>query len=1465
MTTQYKSPPLQDFLKYTFTKSTSSNLEAHKTFKRFEKIPFKNIQNDEVTDEISEDISLGFKFKFCEKIYDRINISINGFFILREESDTEDLKLSDYFEIENDPWDDSELVWKKYNNTLIKSQFLSSGILFCPWFDKLKRVNGVGDQNNEYGISTPFFDVDYVNDGVRFSRSNERDGKYFSIRWKVYSTPDQTLSSTHKTVLMFETHLRQDGRIQFSYYPVLTNNSQNLSDLKTEGATVGIFVNEDGWNFRDLSDQLKHPSDVVRSKSEYGGFIYDDSYSDRSVVDGQLISTPYNSSLVPLDALAITSSDIGGATVPDSLLARVSNWPSSGNLMTMSFSPPRRTRKALPKKIVAQNFYENHLPRSTKLISHVNESLEETSYNDKKTINFNETSLNIQRPSRISRFYGDGLEGADNRQDLFLGIVTPDIAQKNSLGIVYNKEETKLTPYRDTTLIDSLNADTNFDIEIPVHHSLTMEGRRTSIYYYDSSARGFFCPDPSGYIDPEQFIDNLNVDQHKTPNDWKCFGPIGKNFATSNDSINNPELDISQVQENSTNTPWSIQNRDKFLTKKYPESVQNNPQYLPQDNHLLEVPINHPFLLERVEVEIPIEVGSGWSDDKTTTSIAIGDYSLDGKDTGYSDRCLDFSGPGITVALFNKVKNQLSSKMDLIAKGTITHHNDVDSNIAVRSTWSESLKRPDDPNKSTQVWVFEPEGFKSFGVTPGCVINTDDNGSFSGVAKVELNTNVSSGPIVTSVLTLPDPDEVDSATVNSVQRSKIAIEFCKTPKFSLPWKLDSKNYTFKSSLTTVNVYGRDESGSIVSPRQKFTFQKRESSKELREVPNPFYLGTDLSDFPKPIRDILSNDTNSDFKGIFVATTPVLNTEESKYLLMPGDKITLSISKNRPTLFGNGQFICSEFPKFRHDLEHDVRIKSGNIRIKFYGSMMKSDDKITNPSSQEFRSYSIGEEISNGLVVNQYETSPAKDFVGTYTDKYIFGNLLNFVKNAKNRSVDFVEKNYGIPLFNKENIDQDIIYPYPPADQFTSITDPIIFSLQYLINISSKQLEINESGDNSIVTEAIPENCKFLYGLSSMSKRLQPRNELAGIQRIIRLQDISERIFDSTTPRLNDVFSSGMTSVFKILDIDRMFQSNVELDFGGLGVQSTTPVNIPSKTYGTLLFDMPVQFVSNVEEPQSVDSDMINTTWNSSFPFDELYKDAQRVLNVSNFFESSKSVAFLFNDRDISKTNEKSVIEHFIPGRFLKVGDVDTFNLCVDRNMFRINFIGDDSSESTVGLDEEDLSKVMFGFGDDNTISDITLLGQTYKAGSKYQPKFRETVVESPDEDNEKNTFGTTARSYSCSPIIRGWRYGLSSGLTQFSTVVFRRGSFGQFRDILEQRTYTKNIDVTRGGKISTDPGPISISFVDYMCRTTDPLNTWAQNITFDASSTLPYFDGIPRNRPPVDVNNIDNSIIKLDI
>jgi hypothetical protein len=62
------------------------------------------------------------------------------------------------------------------------------------------------------------------------------------------------------------------------------------------------------------------------------------------------------------------------------------------------------------------------------------------------------------------------------------------------------------------------------------------------------------------------------------------------------------------------------------------------------------------------------------------------------------------------------------------------------------------------------------------------------------------------------------------------------------------------------------------------------------------------------------------------------------------------------------------------------------------------------------------------------------------------------------------------------------------------------------------------------------------------------------------------------------------------------------------------------------------------------------------------------------------------------------------------------------------------------------------------------------------------------------------------------PIIRGWRYGILNGSPTSTKSVFRRGKYGQLRDMLEQRKYSAFLD-TRNGKFTTS-FPIQIKFVE---------------------------------------------------
>ena len=111
-----------------------------------------------------------------------------------------------------------------------------------------------------------------------------------------------------------------------------------------------------------------------------------------------------------------------------------------------------------------------------------------------------------------------------------------------------------------------------------------------------------------------------------------------------------------------------------------------------------------------------------------------------------------------------------------------------------------------------------------------------------------------------------------------------------------------------------------------------------------------------------------------------------------------------------------------------------------------------------------------------------------------------------------------------------------------------------------------------------------------------------------------------------------------------------------------------------------------------------------------------------------------------------------------------------------------------------------------------------------------------------DEDSSGNQF---KMDHANTGSVQGYRYGILDINKIHSTMVFRGDRYGQFRDILEQRVHAKYYT-----KKETQESPVTISFVRAGTNTiVSPLNTTCQNLSFEATSSLPYFDGRAVDRP----------------
>jgi hypothetical protein len=173
-------------------------------------------------------------------------------------------------------------------------------------------------------------------------------------------------------------------------------------------------------------------------------------------------------------------------------------------------------------------------------------------------------------------------------------------------------------------------------------------------------------------------------------------------------------------------------------------------------------------------------------------------------------------------------------------------------------------------------------------------------------------------------------------------------------------------------------------------------------------------------------------------------------------------------------------------------------------------------------------------------------------------------------------------------------------------------------------------------------------------------------------------------------------------------------------------------------------------------------------------------------------------------------------------------------------------------------------------------SKITTISQLSSLKKSPFDLARLSILDETSNYLKSNSYG--AYEIAIAPVIRGWKYGIYNGFPAHSRVIFRRNRFGQFRDMLEQRLFTKfyNTNTTilqnvakdnksirssaRSNSLSVQDGPVSVRFVQQaveldannfgrvITTEVDALRTTSQNVTKDASSSIPYFDGESRSR-----------------
>ena len=431
----------------------------------------------------------------------------------------------------------------------------------------------------------------------------------------------------------------------------------------------------------------------------------------------------------------------------------------------------------------------------------------------------------------------------------------------------------------------------------------------------------------------------------------------------------------------------------------------------------------------------------------------------------------------------------------------------------------------------------------------------------------------------------------------------------------------------------------------------------------------------------------------------------------------------------------------------------------------------------------------------------------------------------------------------------------------------------------------------------------------------LSDHVQPWSQKVGnAYRIVQFFDDKERYYDSCLPNLkNALLVDGARVRSKLGGITSSYSlspdGNVDIGFDNSRV--TIPQGSDASVVGFILFNCPTSGNPLVDDPST------DNIWTWSYPYENKYSPTIRSLKTDSVLglsdvswgmstaETGSFPTIDYNPTALSASRRTKGIMPILPGHLptflfmtgarngmrLRPNDALRSTALISQSEryddsagFSFTIPGDVNLSATAhhvtqSVQRDDLIKFFFGFGDLNNMAYYTASSGPTMGANNY-PYYQTMRVFSPNA----LTASTPAQQsilFGVSPIIRGWKYGIQSGLPMHSQVIFRRSHFGHPRDMLEQRLFTKYIAesnsplaelATPATSPSSDgsnpvptqgqlgPSAVEVKFVRQSYAKddrgigrifvvkVDPTATTSHNFSTEVTSSLPYFDGVARER-----------------
>lgn len=914
---------------------------------------------------------IGFGIEINGKTYTEFSVATAGWIFLRDPAGG--TTTSTFYE---DILDAAAVI---YDNTKISTSFDYNHIFLPIWFDQHHSVGRsvAAIKADRYsttitsqietdiaaGINKNYWPYDSIDYGVRYvNHYDNKKGKSLLVRWT-------TSQRYYEDRLKFEIALFENGTIEYRYWPIKTFEPGDVRPPQASSATVGVFWHRSGKTnlWRDFAPLLGYQREV-RLASQLGGAIYESTYTDNSRVYANTISATY--------------------------------WPKNGGVIT--YSPPVKPLKILPRKMIGEMNTTREIIRSPGLFDdrrtipfvsggfvHMPSTLPTRLMGNSGNIDVSllqslfvsgsaSGSLFIPSNGRVSKSAIDSqlaqLEAIEkmNRTSDF----SFNEGQKN-----YEATYSSSSFYATGSSVEEfglgfsspLKSKTQLSFSFPVTKQTTMPSLTSSFYYYDKSLQQWTHPASS-------FISNIkekrvykgvtyaadlgeyNAGLVGAPASGSMysvtetaigFDAVGRKVVSGTFSITSSRQSDYSIGAffnapasraigaiNMAFVEKTVSSKSTSIEKKFGNSITDNINFFPSSSLSFDVNVEYPFLIEKIVAEIPLYISGDWFNDKTTCNKAFGDLGLA---ASLTSGAIDFGGPGITFAVMCGRKSLGVSYLDIIASGTIIPSGDDVKDVVLYK------------NTGMNNYVLRPIGFKSFSNATK-VISGDSSNIYDNRVKLELTPSIAGG------LTLARNDRSTHIKVSGgtdysrdYNRTK-CIQLLTSPTLIAAGEsefnaLDNSSVEAEYSTRSTRIYLQQ-----LSPLSRGTTGVEFSGNSIlggniarfnseSEVSNPLYysaIGSLSSEFTTKI-----DSANFAFEAISLYS--LVDSRSSPYLIMPGDKLSISLSKTRPVVYkmfrtattGAGTTLVDTYGANTLTGSHGtVMLNTGSIDITLYGSYIR---------------------------------------------------------------------------------------------------------------------------------------------------------------------------------------------------------------------------------------------------------------------------------------------------------------------------------------------------------------------------------------------------------------------------------------------------------------------------------------------------------------------------------------------